>query len=66
MLLEGELDFSESSRSIEPKEHIITHQEGSTLREDRVAIDAIEYHLSLVTRDFASNRDWGLGIATGV
>ena len=41
MLLEGQLDFSQSSRSIEQKEHILAHQRGFTLREHHVAIDAI-------------------------
>ncbi|VEP13397.1 Periplasmic phosphate-binding protein of phosphate ABC transporter (modular protein) [Hyella patelloides LEGE 07179] len=41
MLLEGELDFSESSRSIKQKEHALAHQQGFTLREYQVAIDAI-------------------------
>ena len=41
MLLEGELDFSQSSRSIEPKEHILAHQQGFTLKNYHIAIDAI-------------------------
>ena len=41
MLLEGELDFAQSSRSIKPEEHILAHQQGFTLREYHVAIDAI-------------------------
>ncbi len=41
MVLEGELDFSESSRSINQKEHILAHQQGFTLREYQVGIDAI-------------------------
>ncbi|MDJ0594482.1 MAG: PstS family phosphate ABC transporter substrate-binding protein [Pleurocapsa sp. MO_226.B13] len=41
MLLEGELDFSQSSRPIKPEEHVIAHQQGFTLRNYHVAIDAI-------------------------
>lgn len=41
MLLDGELDFSQSSRSIERQEHISAHQQGFSLREYHVAIDAI-------------------------
>ena len=41
MLLEGQLDFSQSSRSIDRKEHMFAHQKGFSLREHRVAIDAI-------------------------
>ena len=41
MLLEGELDFSQSSRPIKPKEHILAHQQGFTLRNYHIAIDAI-------------------------
>lgn len=41
MLLGGELDFSQSSRSIKPEEHILAYQQGFTLREYHVAIDAI-------------------------
>ena len=41
MLLEGDLDFSQSSRSIEQKEHVLAHQQGFSLREYHVAIDAI-------------------------
>jgi phosphate transport system substrate-binding protein len=41
MLLEGEIDFSQSSRSIEQEEHILAHQRGFTLKEYPVAVDAI-------------------------
>ena len=41
MLLQGDLDFAHSSRSIEPEEHILAHQQGFTLREYHIAIDAI-------------------------
>ena len=41
MLLEGELDFSQSSRPIEQEEHVLAHQQGFTLKQYHVAIDAI-------------------------
>ena len=41
MLLEGQLDFSQSSRSIKREEHILARQHGFTLREYHIAIDAI-------------------------
>lgn len=41
MLLEGELDFSQSSRSIKQKEHVLAHQQGFSLKEYHIAIDAI-------------------------
>ena len=41
MLLEGQLDFSQSSRSIEQEEHIIAHQKCFSLKAYHVAIDAI-------------------------
>ena len=41
MLLEGELDFSQSSRPIKLAEHVLAHELGFILREYHVAIDAI-------------------------
>ncbi len=41
MLLEGQLDFSQSSRPLKQKEYVIAHQQGFTLREYQIAIDAI-------------------------
>ncbi len=41
MLLEGQLDFSQSSRSIKKEEHILARHKGFTLKEYHVAIDAI-------------------------
>ena len=41
MLLEGKLDFAQSSRSIKQVEQILAHAEGFTLREYHIAIDAI-------------------------
>ncbi len=41
MLLEGELDFAQSSRPIKLAEHLLAHQLGFTLKEYHVAIDAI-------------------------
>ena len=41
MLLEGKLDFAQSSRFIAPEEHIFAHQQGFSLKQYNVAIDAI-------------------------
>ena len=41
MLLDGQLDFSQSSRSIKPEEYTIARHKGYTIREYNVAIDAI-------------------------
>ena len=40
-LLEGDLDFAYSSRSLEQQEYILARQQGFTLREYHIAIDAI-------------------------
>ena len=41
MLLEGQLDFSQSSRPIKQKEHLLARDRGFTLKEYPIAIDAI-------------------------
>ena len=41
MLLEGELDFAQSSRLIKQEEHLLAHQQGYTLGQYHIAIDAI-------------------------
>ncbi len=41
MLLEGDLDFAYSSRPLEQQEHILARQQGFTLKEYHIAIDAI-------------------------
>lgn len=48
MLLEGQLDFSQSSRSSERSEHLLARERGFTLQEYHIAI-AVLPHLKLST-----------------
>lgn len=46
MLLEGQLDFSQSSRPVKPEEFKRAEEEGFKLREIPVAIDAIAFYVN--------------------